>query len=66
MTIKIRTGNAAFHAGPEATHYEEDQAMAAELRRIFGKICDDIEQHGATMGSVMDINGNRVGEWTLD
>ena len=68
MTINIKTGGAAFHADgdPKANKYMDNIIMASELRKIFAKICTDIEQEGKHEGIIMDTNGNNVGSWNID
>ena len=36
---------------------------ALELKRILKKICEKLE-YGETSGTIMDINGNKVGQWS--
>ena len=52
--MKFKTSNAAFNEPDKET----------EVRRILEKISEEIE-YGKTSGSIMDINGNRVGEWEM-
>lgn len=49
--IKFDTGNAAF-----------DEYDTYEIRRILNEIHDSIE-YGRSEGSVIDINGNKIGSW---
>ena len=35
-----------------------------ELRRILKEVEDSLED-GNTQGKIFDVNGNRVGEWSL-
>ena len=39
--------------------------IGAEIKRIFTKVTDDI-QNGYENGTVNDINGNKVCKWTLE
>ena len=55
VKIEFATGNAAFEDGYEA----------AEILACLGRLKDAILS-GRRSGKVMDSNGNRVGEWTLD
>lgn len=48
-------GNAAF----------EGEARPAEVVRILRGVADRVEQ-GHDEGLVHDVNGNKVGAWTLD
>ena len=67
FTVKIRTGNAAFRSDE---FQDEDgnnclDPCSCELRRLL----DDVKKQlvrGYTDGTLIDINGNRVGEWSLD
>lgn len=59
--IKIKTGNAAFHdEDPEF----DDVAGRMEVIRILGDVMQKIAD-GASIGGILDINGNRCGEWYL-
>ena len=53
MKIEFNTSNAAF-----------DECVEFEVCRIIKTIIDKIE-HGYTYGSIMDINGNKIGSWSL-
>ena len=52
--IKFKTDNAAF----------DGKYLFDESARILKKIAHDIEQ-GNDIGNCRDINGNKVGEWSL-
>lgn len=52
----IDMDNAAFEDGDDTNHYE--------LRRLLGSIPARIKE-GKREGTVMDINGNRVGSWGI-
>ena len=54
MKIKFSTGNAAF----------DECGLYTEIKRILDNISEDIRL-GCDCGSIMDINGNKVGEWSL-
>lgn len=60
LKIEIKTGGAAF---------SEDDVLTYEGRyeviRLLRKISVQIEQ-GDNDGVIMDINGNKVGRWSLD
>lgn len=61
LKIEIKTGNAAFcdpYTGEEDKYYE-----GLELSKILNAIADDIK-YGKTSGSILDINGNKVGSWS--
>ena len=59
--LEIKTGGAAFcnpHTG------EEDRAREGEeIARILRKVADGIE-HGVIRGTVLDLNGNKVGSYS--
>lgn len=61
MKIEIKTGNAAFHDEDAENDY---YVTAAELDRIFGQISRAVAE-GRTDGKVIDINGNKCGEWRI-
>lgn len=52
FNVKFNTGNAAFD-------YGEDRI---EIMRILNEIHDSIE-YGRSEGSIIDINGNKIGSW---
>ena len=53
FVLKVETENTAF----------EDAGEGVELARILRKAADRVET-GAISGPLMDINGNRVGEYS--
>lgn len=54
MKIKFSTSYAAF----------EDYGRDYQLMVIFDKIRERVRR-GETEGSILDINGNKIGEWSL-
>lgn len=54
FTLAIKTGNAAYDDGN--CEYE----LIRNLKEIIKKL-----EYGYDSGSVMDINGNKVGSWEL-
>jgi hypothetical protein len=61
LKIEIKTGGAAFcdpYTGEEDKYWE-----SVELNRILANICLKIE-NGEKSGSCIDINGNKVGQWS--
>lgn len=61
--MEIKTSGAAFC---DAFTGEPDKVSEAmEIRRILKRVIEKLEL-GYTKGSVMDINGNRVGKWEID
>ena len=63
MKIEFKTEGAAFK-----DEYAEEEVNAAyraeEISRILRKIINEINS-GYDHGSVIDINGNKVGSWEL-
>ena len=60
LKIEIKTGGAAYR--------DEDGELdrsAYELRRNLKEIEEKLE-YGYQAGYIMDINGNKVGNWTLE
>lgn len=64
--MTIDTGNGAFRNELGETDEEMEQLDPSswELRRILKEVEDSLED-GNTHGKIFDINGNRVGEWSL-
>ena len=60
LKITIKTGNAAYSDENENITDEGRYALRADLNKIAEDIID-----GKDYGYVMDINGNKVGEWEL-
>lgn len=58
---KIETDGSAF-CDP-FTMEPDDDMEAVEIRRLLAKVSYELE-HGATSGSIIDINGNKVGSWS--
>lgn len=59
--LEIKTGGSAFcdpYTGEEDGWYE-----AREIARIMDKVKDDLIA-GLDHGVMMDVNGNKVGEWS--
>lgn len=63
MKIQFSTSGAAFkdEYADEATN---DINTRDEIIRILKRITNDIV-YGADHGSIMDINGNKIGEWSI-
>lgn len=55
VRIEFATDNAAF-----------EEAPATEAARILKAIARQIETGAAFDGTIYDINGNRVGAWSMD
>lgn len=58
---EIKTGNAAFCDPYTGEKNNMDEAL--ELKRILKEICEKLE-YGETSGTIMDINGNKIGQWS--
>jgi hypothetical protein len=61
MKIEFKTSGAAFKDvdGEENIYYK-----TAEVIRILNRVINRIED-GRTDGAIMDVNGNKIGEWSL-
>ena len=64
--MTIDTGNGAFRNefGETDEEIEQLDPSSSELRRIPKEVEDSLGM-GSTHGEIFDINGNRVGEWSL-
>ena len=63
FNLKFTTGNAAFR---DPYNGEEDKLFERlECVRILKRIIQELED-GDTYGPIMDINGNKIGEWSND
>lgn len=64
--MTIDTGNGAFRNELGETDEEMEQLDPSswELRRILKEVEDSLE-NGKTHDKIFDVNGNRVGEWSL-
>lgn len=60
LKIEIKTGNAAYNDGDVIT-----TEGRYELQRNLMDICRKIT-NGYNDGVIMDINGNKVGNWKLE
>jgi len=61
LKIEIKTGNAAFCDPFTGEPSEFDEAI--ECKRLLEDICRKLED-GVTSGNIIDINGNKVGQWS--
>lgn len=60
LNIEIKTGNAAF---------SEDDVLTIEGRYEVARLLRDVAmkiENFHESGKIMDINGNRCGEWSLN
>lgn len=64
--MMIDTGNGAFRNEFGETEEEMEQLDPSswELRRILKEVEDSLEDR-KNQGKIFDVNGNRVGEWSL-
>lgn len=63
--MTIDTGNVAFrNEGEIDEEMEQLDPSSWELRRILKEVEDSLEK-GSTHEEIFDVNGNRVGEWSL-
>ena len=60
LKIEIKTGGAAYR-----DENDELDRSAYELRRNLKEIMEKLE-YGYQSGYIMDVNGNKVGNWTLE
>ena len=63
FTLRIETDNAAFGEQEDNSEGYSDDAVA-EVARILRKCADKIE-NGVDAGNLMDVNGNKVGEFSF-
>lgn len=61
--MEIETGGAAFK-NPE-TGGEDKTFEGNEISRIMRKVVAELRK-GKESGSIMDLNGNKVGYWTRE
>lgn len=67
MIIEIRTEGAAFHSPEDIRDETLDRyILSSELDRLFRQIYSDIRHTSKTEGTLIDINGNKVGHWNLN
>lgn len=66
FTLKIKTGGAAFRSAEFWDDNGNDclDPYSCELRRLLDEVKKQLVC-GHTDGKLMDINGNKVGEWEL-
>ena len=65
LKIEFKTSGAAFKPYDESEEnadFLNQYYCALEIKRILEKIITSIMQD-KTYGSIIDINGNKVGEW---
>ena len=62
MKVEFSTDSVAFK--DDCTGEETMASFWEEYTRIISKINDDVAS-GRKYGPIMDINGNKIGEWSL-
>ena len=63
MKIEFSTDGAAFQS-----EYEDEIANEINTKREITRILEEIAievECGAIQGSIMDINGNKIGTWKM-
>jgi hypothetical protein len=60
--MKFKTANDAFRS--PCTGKRTPEYVAMETKRILEEVTQEIST-GITSGSISDINGNKIGEWSL-
>lgn len=63
LKIQFVTSSAAFQN--PYTGKEDPMCEEYECAKILKRIAKEIEFFGARGGTIMDINGNKIGEWSL-
>ena len=64
MKIEFSTDSAAFY-NEYAGYLTNKSIKEYEVVRILTTIINAIELDDAEHGPIMDINGNKIGEWSL-
>lgn len=64
MTIDTENGAFRNELGETDEEMEQLDPSSWELRRILKEVEDSLE-NGKTHDKIFDVNGNRVGEWSL-
>lgn len=66
LRIEIRTDNAAFQSQwGAADKWDDMYCRNEEVKRILKNVCNQLD-NGKVNGNCIDINGNKVGEWSID
>lgn len=64
LRIEFGTNNAAF-AVDESDKWTRDYYRNEEIKRVLKNVCNQLD-NGKTSGNCIDINGNKVGTWSID
>ncbi len=62
FTLSIETGNEAFTIAA-SDKFMGDQADGQEIARILKEVAIQLE-NGKEFGTIKDINGNTIGNWS--
>ncbi len=62
FTLTIKTDNAAFSNDDGE---DSDDAKRAECARILREVADLLDNGSQESAGVYDVNGNKVGKWSL-
>lgn len=65
LKIEFTTNGAAFEDEYTETTWDKMYHRNEEVKRVLKNICNQLD-NGKTYGACMDINGNKVGEWSID
>jgi hypothetical protein len=66
LRIEIRTDNTAFKSQwGDADKWDDMYCRNEEVKRILKNVCNQLD-NCYTKGSCIDINGNKVGEWSIN
>jgi hypothetical protein len=60
LKLSFRTTNAAFRD----EHNPDDPILHSAVADVLREVADDIDE-GKLSGPIYDLNGNRVGQWSL-
>lgn len=63
MEIKFSTSNSAFGEYDE-NDVQDESGKSYEIVRILKDIAKKVE-NGYEYGTIMDINGNKIGSWRI-
>lgn len=65
LKIEFSTENAAFNDPEAFSDWGKMYFRNEEIKRVLKNVCNQMD-NGKTSGSCIDINGNKVGEWSLN
>lgn len=64
LRIEFATSNAAF-AVDDPDKWARDYYRNEEIKRVLKNVCNQLD-NGKTSGSCIDMNGNKIGTWSID